>query len=361
MRIALAALLASGCYHPTIPDQSFVCGPDGLCPSGFSCNAARLCEKSGANTVDGGSSGLYSGVLGTTDLSGLSGILECSTKTGQMKLRVGSGPNEVDTIVVPASAAGFFRLAQTSGPALGVWSFQSLTVPAGVTMKPASDSDAMPIFAAVGPMVVDGPVDWRGFGGFGGLAGQVGQDRGSGVASGGAGGGFGGGGGGAGYASVGDAGTGGARGGASYGTADLAILHAGAGGGGGGDDGGRGGNGGGSVALVSQARITLGGTIDVSGTAGGTGGAMGGGGGGGGSGGSILVSAPQVTLSTGHMLTSLGGTAGAGSNMEAGGGAGSTGRIWIAGTTSGPAAAEPKAGAASLPSTTFPAGATAAP
>ncbi|MEO6951838.1 MAG: hypothetical protein ABI321_08485 [Polyangia bacterium] len=357
MRIAITALLLAGCYHPSIPDQSFVCGPDGLCPSGFSCNAARLCEKSGSTP----SASLYSGLLGDKDLTGLSGILECSTRTGQMKLRVGSGTSEVDTDIVSASTVGFFRLAQTSGPTLGVWSFETFSLPAGITLKPASDSDAMPVLVTIGAMTVNGAIDWRGFGGFGGLAAQPGQDRSAGVAAGGGAGPMGGGGGGAGYAAVGDSATSGGAGGASYGTPDLAILHAGAGGGGGGDDGGRGGNGGGSVALLSKAQITLASSIDVSGIAGGDAGITGGGGGGGGSGGSILVSAPQVVLAAGHAFTSLGGIGGTGTNMESDGGAGSVGRIYLAGTLSGTATSQPAAASAMTPATSFPAGATAAP
>lgn len=357
MRLAVVALLAAGCYHPSIPDQSFVCGPDGLCPSGFSCNAARLCAAQGSTTT----SGLYSGLLGDRDLTGLSGILECSTKTGQMKLRTGSGATESDMVIVPASTAGFFRLAQTTGPMLGVWSFATFSLPAGVTIKPASDSDAMLVLSTTGAMTVDGAIDWRGFGGFGGLAAQPGQDKNSGVAAGGGAGSSGGGGGGAGHATLGESAPVGGVGGASYGTSDLAILHAGAGGGGGGDDGGRGGNGGGSVALLSRAQVTLASSIDVSGIAGGTGGVAGGGGGGGGSGGSILVSAPQIVLASGHAFTSLGGTAGAGSSMESAGGAGSVGHVYLAGTLSGTPASQPEASITAKQDTSFPAGATAAP
>jgi hypothetical protein len=46
---ALAAALAifafATCYRPSIPDGAFVCGPNGLCPSGFVCLADSLCHR----------------------------------------------------------------------------------------------------------------------------------------------------------------------------------------------------------------------------------------------------------------------------------------------------------------------------
>ncbi len=339
--LTLLASVMPGCYRPKIQDGSLRCGPGDLCPDGFVCNALGVCAQRGAPAADmAGSNGIWSGALGAKDLTGLTGVLECSTKSGDIVLNNGAS----FTPIVTAPMAGFMRVDQINGPAVSVWSFQTLFIPAGITVRPTSDSDALSVFATVGDLTVEGDIDWRGFGGFGGRSNEAGTAKSVPFVAGGqpgtSDGDGGGGGGGGGHATPGvmGAGSGGGVGGMAYGSPDLAPLYAGSGGGGGGGVGGRGGPGGGAFALISQAGITIAGQINVSGTDGFSGGTgTGGGGGGGGSGGGLILSGTHITLATNHELLARGGSGAAGSGTGSPGspgspgGAGANGRIWIGG------------------------------
>lgn len=352
------AVLLGGCYHPKIADVSFRCGPGGLCPEGYVCNALMLCAQVGGtggvdlSGVDAGP--LFSGRIGKIDLTGSTGVLTCSTKTGEMKLNDVAG-----TVIVAASSDGFSVVNQGSGPQVAIWSFSYFFVPAGLTLKPGPGTDALPVFASSGELKINGAIDWRGFGGFGNLPGMDGAGKMSGAASGGGAGVNDGGGGGGGYADVGGTGlasTGGA-GGVAYGAPNLMPLHAGSGGGGGGAAGGNGGNGGGGIALIAAGSLTVAGKLDASGVAGFDANSSGGGGGGGGSGGSILLSGAMVTLASGHELAARGGNGGKGTGTGGAGGVGAAGRIWIGGQFSveGTVVSDPMPTTEAMQLTSFPA------
>lgn len=368
--LALYALLMAtgGCYRLSIGNGSFRCAaPGNLCPEGYECGPDGTCTLPVSGARDGGAFDIYSGRLGAKNLTGMTGKLECSTRTGAIRLIQGGATTEV----VAAGASGFTYYAQPSGgPAVAVWSFSSLVLPATLTsIEPTSDSDRILVFVSTGELTVRAPMNWRGFGGFGGLHDEPGQAASSGIDSGGRGGPIagGGGGGGGGHASPGKPGGGvlGGAGGARYGSEELVPVHLGSGGGGGGGgSGGAGGNGGGAVVLIGRS-ITLSSTIDVSGLDGVLAATPStSGGGGGGSGGSILLSGDTVTLETGHGFLAQGGRGGAGAAGAGDGGAAATsdggdgaeGRIVIAGRISVPGAVStmPNALQGIAPLATFP-------
>jgi hypothetical protein len=45
---ALALILLAGCYSPSIPDGTYLCGPSAACPSSQNCNACGVCVEPGA-------------------------------------------------------------------------------------------------------------------------------------------------------------------------------------------------------------------------------------------------------------------------------------------------------------------------
>lgn len=338
--VALVALVAvAGCYSPQINDGDFQCvAPQNLCPSGFACVAGH-CYRS-STQLD-----LSAGTFAGTGLGGAltlddtaTGSLTFNPDTGEVRFTPSGG---TAMVMVMAGQPGFDRLTQPSGgPTIGLWSFTTVSIPAGVTVTPAGTGNALFGLAATDTMTVRGTIDWRGFGGVGGLPRMAGGSRSSGVSSGGGGASddpSGSGGGGAGYASDGMAGGGTSpgSGGAHYGSADLTPVHAGSGGGGGaGPSGalpGGGGLGGGGVVLVGHT-ITIGGTIDISGNPGKSADASStaaAGGGGGGSGGSLLISADTLTLEASHSLRARGGTHGNGAAGGGRGGDGADGRIAV--------------------------------
>jgi hypothetical protein len=345
MRLAFAFVVAcaAGCYRPHIGNGAFVCGPNNLCPSGYTCNTGlMLCESKSGNALDLGSSGaLFTGALGAPPITG-AGTLLVDTHTGEIDVVDSMGAKT--TVVTPGST-GWVRMPQAGGPDLSIWSFSSLTIPSTVTVKPNSESgDDVPVFASSSNIELDASVNWRGYGGSGGLANQPGTSRVGGAATI-----YAGqpgmnddGGGGGGYANDGQsgAGTGGGVGGVSFGTLDLLPVLVGAGGGGGGGVGGSGGLAGGGVAFVALGTLTLSSmsgttSIDVSGNDGTAASTLtSGGGGGGGSGGSILLSGAQVNLRNGYVLNAAGGKGGAPGTTGNKGGNGSDGRIWIGGQLS---------------------------
>ena len=360
MRRALVAalLLSAACYRPKIPDGAFMCGPGGLCPDGYVCNTLMMCAKPGGGAdLAGGDDTLFSGKVGALELAGTTGTLKVSTKTGEITIDDGV----MVTSIFPPSVDGFTIVNQNGGPPVAVWAFSRVDIPATVTVRPTSESEAIPVFATMNDLTMSGTMDWRTFGGFGNLKGMPGSSKMSGVDSGGgAGGPSGGGGGGGGYSDVGvmGMGTDGGTGGQSYGTPDLMPVHTGSGGGGGGDNGGgRGGNGGGAVVLIAAGALTVEGKIDVSGSNGVPGGPLPGGGGGGGSGGSIFLSGMTVPLNTGHELVARGGPGGAPHGTGSPGGDGAAGRIWIGGqiSASGGVVADPMETQSATPVGTFPA------
>jgi hypothetical protein len=361
----LVVALLAGCFSPRFADGAFVCGPGDLCPEGTSCSPVDHHCHAGVLSPVGGNGGMSgsdlslpassdgplpsgsddlalppnpdlasvpffgSGALGDLDLSHISGVVHCNTETGEMIVDAGN------VAVVHAGQAGFAHLSQSSGPAVALWNFRDVTIPAGVILKPSSSSASVPVLAATGTMSIAGTIDWSGYGGLGAGPGAGGGNRASGVSSGGgaAYGTDGSGGGGAGYTAKGGLGGGIAPGsaGAIYGSTDLHIVHFGSGGGGGGNgSGGVGGNGGGALVLLAQS-LTLAGKLDVSALDGSPGSGGVAGGGGGGSGGSLLISTNSLLLDSGHQLSAALGKGGQPSTGGGfGGGDGSVGRVFIA-------------------------------
>jgi hypothetical protein len=372
LRALAAAALLAGCYNPKINDTDFKCGPNNICPMGFSCVNGLCFQAAHAAQVDL-SVGAFTGNcgLGNVDLTGMSGALFFDTESGAVTLTQLGDAGTANMMVVTAGASGFQKVHQGMpgapvGPDVAVWSFQSLTIPSSVAVQPTTSSKSVLGLAACKDMTIQGNINWKGYGGFGGLPGLAGSDRNSGVpmAAGGGGGMDGSGGGGGGHRVKGGNGMGptGGAGGASYGTPELTPIQVGSGGGGGGSmgtTGAGGGTGGGAVALFAN-KLTVSGIIDVSGSDGAkidptvT---MASGGGGGGSAGSILLSGNQVIMDSGHSLVAAGGVGSAGISGGMPGGTGSEGRIWIGAymfSTTGPLVSNPTATQAQAPVTTFP-------
>ncbi len=363
MRLAtVSLLLLSGCYSPKIGTGDFKCAPPAnLCPSGFVCLEGACYSAASPPTFDlsmGPFAGDGSG--GALDLTSMSGALTFNTDTGEVRFTPDSGGT--GTSMVPAGGGGYKKINQPSGgPAVGMWQFTSVTIPATVTVRPFGTSQSIFALAVKDTMTLAGSIDWRGFGGPAGLANAAGSGRASGVMSGGGGATdtTGSGGGGAGHAAMGGAGMGAApgSGGMSYGAPDLVPVHVGSGGGGGGSGGGLGG---GAVVLLAT-KLIITGSIDVSGNAGKNADSTAttpAGGGGGGSAGSILISGGDVLFDTGHSLIATGGAAGTGAAGGSNGGAGSDGRIWVGAQTlnitGGTLMAMPTEVRASTPVSTFP-------
>jgi hypothetical protein len=64
--VALASgALAAGCYNPKIDDGTFSCGPNGLCPDGFSCQSGRCFKGAAPGGGTGGTGGNQGGTGGT--------------------------------------------------------------------------------------------------------------------------------------------------------------------------------------------------------------------------------------------------------------------------------------------------------
>jgi len=234
--------------------------------------------------------------------------------------------------VTPANS--FAAIAQSGGPELGVWSFNSLTVAANTLVRfGGSRPAAMTVkttMSIAGSLRAHASFEYPGPGGAAGVGyeasggGSAPGGHGSGGTdkddSGGGGGGFGG----TGGAGGAGGGTGGGAGGQPvYGTAALVPLVGGSSGGGGGDnDGGNSGAGGGGLQLVAGVSIQLLATgVINAGGGGGRGGRVSGcsdngAGGGGGAGGGVLLEAPQVTLAAGAVVAANGGSGGEGSTAE---------------------------------------------
>ncbi|MDB4967908.1 MAG: hypothetical protein JWN44_3597, partial [Myxococcales bacterium] len=177
--LAFVAVLLStaGCFHPDVADGDFVCGAGGLCPSGFSCGGDHFCRRMavGASDMSGGAFA-GDGTLGAFDLTGMSGLVECNTENGEIKLTPSGG---TAMIVVAAGQAGFQHLSQTraGAPAVGLWNFTSVLIPKSITVRPQSASKSIFALASTTTMSIAGTLDWRSFGGFGGLAATAGDDR----------------------------------------------------------------------------------------------------------------------------------------------------------------------------------------
>jgi hypothetical protein len=337
-------LLAAGCFRPDIPDGTLRCGTNAACPDGLACGMDGLCyRKSALDKMDFSTVFRGNGLLGARDFSGMTGTVAFDTETGEILLVAPGGTT--DTLLAKddpkVTAGGFQHLQQANGPSVGIWSFTSLAVPSGISVVPTSDSISVPVWAVTGSLVLDGSIDWTGYGGVQGAPRMVAQGAPAGTANAMPGGGDGSGGGGGGYAVNGENGNGvtGGAGGHMYGSEMVDPVAFGAGGAGGGGAAnaspGGGGSGGGALALFAKT-VEIGGLISVAGADGSPGGLnppAASGGGGGGSGGSLLVSADQVSFGVSASLVATGGKGGAGSGGGMPGGAGADGRIWIGSMT----------------------------
>src|SRR3954447_25831813 len=189
-RLAWLTLLLAGCYHPTFDDGAFQCGPANSCPPGLECGSDQICHSPGA----GARPFVGDGKLGALDLTGRTGVVLVNTETGEIT----AGAD----VLRPAGMPGFANVSQgTNAPHAGIFSFSTLTIPSGVTLRPDSASNSVLALAATGKLEVAGKIDWSGFGvSLGGSPGMAGDDSiqsvgGGGAAAAGGGGGRGGGGG----------------------------------------------------------------------------------------------------------------------------------------------------------------------
>jgi hypothetical protein len=339
--LVMIAACMLGCYHPSIKDGSVYCSSDGKCPSGFMCADDGLCYVHPPVFSPYGD-----GHLGTPTFASTGDII-LNTNTGAI-VQLSSGASS--TTVVPATSSPPFGVAQSNGPGVAIWSFSSLTIPAGVTVRVSPDSQSVPVLATTGTLTVSGTIDLSGSGGINGGVGANAPNPEGEQAGGGTGGTMGtsGGGGGGGHATAGGTGmaTGGGAGGAMYASADLPLSFGGGGGGGAGEASsapGLGGTGGGAIGLLGQT-VDIEGAINVNGKAGGN--ALNGmaGGGGAGAGGTILVSGGTVTIGSSAMLTAVGGGPGMGSSGGGAGGNGAYGLIWLLGSVTNNGMSMPAAG-----------------
>lgn len=382
---ALAALAVAACIgdDPTVPESSSEATPDGGGPGpdpgddggrggddgGDECTSATCSDPSTLKKCDGttetcafgcdATGGAHckvvypSGLVQLSDLAtpGATAITLAQstgfvTDTGEIEnLRVAN----TDPLQLEVKDGIGFRLATgASGDKLAIWTFDSLTIPDGITARFSPTNPAA--FVAAKTIAIAGAVDARGYvgvvlcgddatpgpGGFAGGAvsspgfgpggGQVG------AAKAGAGGGGHGGEGGEGGPSFGTTGTGG-DGGAAYGVATLVPLVGGSGGAG--SPQAKGGGGGGAIQIVAVESITIGGGtglggVIAAGCQGGIGG-FGSTGGGGGSGGSILLETRTLTMLANGRISATGGGGASGGSSTApkaggfeGGGAGGT-------------------------------------
>jgi hypothetical protein len=262
---------------------------------------------------------------GTTDVT-LTTSTRFAVETGAIdNLR----PPNKDPLTPEVSSGIGFRLAKAStGVYVGIWSFKSLTVEGGVTVRFTAGNPAALVAASA--LTVAGILDARGYdvngklcvdgvsgpgGGAGGVAGKNGAGAGAGKAatpstaySGGPSGGAFGGTGGAGGAGSNAATNPGAAAAAAYGAPALSPILAGSGGGGAYA---AGGGGGGAIQLVAGTRVVIGGGAAVGGVnAGGCnghGGVFGSAGSAGGSGGAILIEAPALDMKANGVLAANGG------------------------------------------------------
>ncbi len=339
--MAAAALAACRFDLPDPPDP--VAGPDGGMdgpgPSG------RIVPSNGLGTrvfTDGAAR------LDTTSTGGL--VID--TDTGEIRRVSGEVVRAAGEGTDPVSSISFRVVLQPGRPAIGVFSFASLSIAAGTTIR-ARGRNALAL-AAAGEIVIAGLLDLTGGPAacFTGLSrvddaqcagpggGLGGTNDAAAPAPGGGGGGTGGpsgfaesGGGGGGHRTAGGLGGQGlntTRGapGPAFGSATLEPLTGGGGGGGGGDEqqiggqrGATGGGGGGAVQIVSDAAIRIGPGKSCGINAGGGGAGRSfssSGGGGGGAGGGILLEAPQVALDTGCGLAANGGGGSGAHNAQPG-------------------------------------------
>jgi hypothetical protein len=323
MRACLVLALAAGCYHPNITDGTIYCSQDSArkCPDGFACGNDGICRVHPVTSPYG------DGKIPTPDLTGRTGTMLLHTDTGAITI----GAEEI----VKGSATPYI-LPQVRGPKVTVWSFTSLTIPAGLVVTTSGDSRAVAVLAATESLTVNGDIHLAGKGGVNGSPYFPGSDSPA-TDTGGGGGAMmpgDGGGGGGGNARAGQGGTGTmpGSGGVAYDVSEPAVVYFGqGGGGGGGTDGfpGYGGVGAGSVALLAPS-VELAGAIDAHGEDGEAATGAAAGGGGGGSGGTILVSGDTIKFDSGCAMNAVGGTAGAGAGSGGNGGDGSPGRILLA-------------------------------
>jgi hypothetical protein len=284
-------------------------------------------------------------VAGTGDLviPGGATIVGFDTETGGI-FTLDANFNTVDTIRAEetglVSGVNFTTIPQTDGaPTLGVFSFQSFTLPPGMSLFSWGDNALVilscrdvrieGVLLANGDWTTGGEYIyyWRGPGGA-----YSGRGPGAGIAGttpstsnysgGGGGGSFGGMGGRGGGSSAGN-------GGPTYGNDTLVPLLGGSGGGNGALEstipGGPGGPGGGALQISTAAAITVSGVIEAGGC-GGLRGENATGGGGGGSGGSILLESLTLTIQAGAIIASNGGGGGSGGNSGAFGQTGESGQ-----------------------------------
>jgi hypothetical protein len=328
--------------------EKATCAEDGIgflvtaCPFGCSETPAVHCRQLVPSNVNDAS---LLCVAGTGDLviPGGATMIGADTDTGEIAT-LDASYNPVTTIRAEGmglvSGVNFTTIPPSDGaPTLGVFSFQSFTLPAGVTfvtwgtnamvLLSCSDVNIQGTFLANGDWYISGEFIYYYNGPGGGLsgagpgAGVAGTTIPTGSYSGGGGGGsFGGAGGRGGGSSAGN-------GGLSYGNDTLVPLVGGSGGGNGASEstvpGGPGGPGGGALQISTAAAIAVSGTIEAGGC-GGLRGENGTGGGGGGSGGSILLEAHTITIGTTAIIASNGGGGGSGGNSGSFGQTGEAGQ-----------------------------------
>lgn len=352
MRSVAFALLA-GCYHPT-PPQGAPCAANGDCPSPLTCQQG-VCVSDG--TVDA-ATGIDSAMIdapgmmvasngvvpmfppGNTTIQ-IAGLATFNTDTGEVTGALIRQPGEG-----VLAGIDFHRMATSSPPGLGVFSFHRLTITTSGTVHFTGAAAA--VFAVARDATISGTIDGGG-GCYGATRTCAGPGGGTGASTGTPAIGCGPGGDGAHDLSTqGDTGGGGAGGGADGGrggdtTATSAITGANGGskciastieplvggsGGGLGGSGTVGGGGGGAFQLSVFDQLSLGGTIAMGG-AGGDGGQVSGeagAGGGGGAGGAILLEAEVIQINSSAVIAANGGGGGGGGYSTAVGGVGSDGQ-----------------------------------
>jgi hypothetical protein len=321
---------ADACNGSTCTDPSTLTtcgGPPQACAFGCTSTGGAHCAIIYPTAPVAPSDLTLAGLADTT----ISQNAEFFTDTGAIENVRAANGNPLMAEV--SSGIGFHIASDSAGHKIGVWSFKSLTIPSGVTIRFNSAFPAA--LVASNTITIVGVVDARGYdatgtlcggnaagpgGGLGGVTGGNGQGPGAGLApmpnntySGGASGGSYGGVGGAGGHGATAATRPGANPGSTYGVPSLSPLLGGSGGGGAGA---AGGGGGGAIQLVAGQKVIIGGGANPGGVnAGGCNGhgaAFGSAGSAGGSGGAILVETPALDMQANGVLAANGGAGAAG-------------------------------------------------
>jgi len=319
----VGALLVSACFHPSY--ERPLCGPNGACPAGLTCSTMQICETSPSIAVDANvqDSGVEidtpGAVIDAQQICFGTGIVEvCLAALPTTQLTV-SANQTISTDVGGAScvattnaaAAGYCVVAATAiqinnGQTLRGMGTRPLvlvstsTLAVDGTIDVASRSTSLGAGANSAACVAGTAADTGNSGG-GGYGGSFGAKGANGETS--------------------DGGNGGAAPAAIVPT----VLRGGCPGVKGGGQGAMGsaGAGGGSVALIAVTSISIGGTINASGSGGRTGNIQRAGGPGGGSGGMIVLDSALISVAGSGKIFANGGGGGGGNSTATQGSDGS--------------------------------------